>query len=75
MLTRLAVKLLGHELNEVTYPAELAGLAFSASNTLTGFQASGCGRPPDFERQCVGRGRQACARVGRARGGACGRGR
>jgi secreted Zn-dependent insulinase-like peptidase len=38
VLTRLAVKLLQYDLNEVTYPAELAGLAFSASNTLTGFQ-------------------------------------
>ncbi len=38
VLTRLAVKLLQHELNEITYPADLAGLSFSASNTLTGFQ-------------------------------------
>jgi hypothetical protein len=43
VLTRLALKLLAHSLNEVTYPAELAGLSFSASNTLTGFQV----RPPE----------------------------
>jgi secreted Zn-dependent insulinase-like peptidase len=32
------VKLLGDYLNELTYPAELAGLSYSISNHLAGFQ-------------------------------------
>ena len=43
VLTRLLVKLLQHELNEVTYPAELAGAAYSASNTLSGLQVVASG--------------------------------
>eukprot|EP00878_Enallax_costatus_P045152 GHUV01054096.1.p1 GENE.GHUV01054096.1~~GHUV01054096.1.p1 ORF type:complete len:108 (-),score=14.47 GHUV01054096.1:176-499(-) len=35
---RLLVKLLADYLNEVAYPAELAGLSYSISNHLAGFQ-------------------------------------
>jgi secreted Zn-dependent insulinase-like peptidase len=35
---RLLVKLLGDYLNEVAYPAELAGLSYSITNHLAGFQ-------------------------------------
>lgn len=35
---RLMVKLLGDYLNEMAYPAELAGLSYSITNTLSGFQ-------------------------------------
>ncbi|MEW5314724.1 MAG: hypothetical protein WDW38_006196 [Sanguina aurantia] len=38
VLTRLYVKLLLDYLNEMAYPAELAGLTYSVSNTQTGFQ-------------------------------------
>lgn len=38
MCVRLLVKLLGDYLNELTYPAELAGLSYSVSNHLAGFQ-------------------------------------
>ncbi|WIA09647.1 hypothetical protein OEZ85_009034 [Tetradesmus obliquus] len=37
---RLLVKLLGDYLNEVAYPAELAGLSYSLTNHLSGFQLS-----------------------------------
>ncbi|WIA29727.1 hypothetical protein OEZ86_012206 [Tetradesmus obliquus] len=37
---RLLVKLLGDYLNEVAYPAELAGLSYSLTNHLAGFQLS-----------------------------------
>lgn len=37
---RLLVKLLGDYLNEVAYPAELAGLSYSITNHLAGFQVS-----------------------------------
>lgn len=36
--TRLVVKLADDYLNELTYPAELAGLSYHLHNTLTGFQ-------------------------------------
>jgi secreted Zn-dependent insulinase-like peptidase len=39
---RLLVKLLGDYLNEVAYPAELAGLSYSITNHLAGFQVSNC---------------------------------
>jgi secreted Zn-dependent insulinase-like peptidase len=35
---RLLVKLLGDYLNEAAYPAELAGLSYSITNHLAGFQ-------------------------------------
>jgi hypothetical protein len=35
---RLLVKLMSDYLNELTYPAELAGLGYSVSNHLAGFQ-------------------------------------
>lgn len=35
---RLLVKLITDYLNELTYPAELAGLSYSVSNHLAGFQ-------------------------------------
>jgi insulysin len=35
---RMMVKLLGDYLNEMAYPAELAGLSYSITNTLSGFQ-------------------------------------
>jgi hypothetical protein len=35
---RLLVKLMSDYLNELTYPAELAGLGYSISNHLAGFQ-------------------------------------
>lgn len=41
VMTRLFVKLLGDYLNEVAYPAELAGLSYHLQNTLTGFQVGG----------------------------------
>lgn len=53
MLTRLAVKTLAHALNEVTYPADLAGLAFSASNTLTGFQVRASHSLPFYGILCM----------------------
>lgn len=43
MCVRLMVKLLADYLNELTYPAELAGLSYSISNHLAGFQVSVCG--------------------------------
>ncbi len=42
VLTRMFTKLLVDYLNEVVYPAELAGLGYSVSNTLTGFHVSDC---------------------------------
>jgi secreted Zn-dependent insulinase-like peptidase len=38
---RLLVKLLGDYLNEVAYPAELAGLSYAITNHLAGFQVRG----------------------------------
>lgn len=37
VLTRLMVKLLSDQLSEISYEAELAGLAYSISNTTSGF--------------------------------------
>jgi hypothetical protein len=41
---RLLVKLMSDYLNELTYPAELAGLSYSLSNHLAGFQVGRCAR-------------------------------
>lgn len=38
--TRLFTKLLTDYLNELGYPAELAGLHYAISNSMTGFQVS-----------------------------------
>lgn len=46
VLTRLAAKLLADALNEAAYPAEVAGLAYTVTNTLSGFQVClGGGEP------------------------------
>ena len=38
VLTRLFVKLLNDYLNETAYDAELAGLSYGLSNTISGFR-------------------------------------
>lgn len=43
VLTRLLVKLLTDHLNEELYPAEIAGLNHSVSNTMSGFQVVALG--------------------------------
>lgn len=43
VMTRLYVKLIVDSLNELVYPAELAGLHYSVHNTMTGFQVVASG--------------------------------
>lgn len=49
MCVRLLVKLMSDYLNELTYPAELAGLGYSISNHLAGFQVQ-CSAPWTMDR-------------------------